>query len=84
MFRSILGVRKDTKLAARLLDLESPGWYTLVPIDSLKMDDPRACVLFYVYGDYCDGLEALDIEGVEYNFESDTRGWKKEISRRLT
>jgi hypothetical protein len=45
---------------AALLDEIRPGWWRSVAFDQLAMDSCDQCVLGQVFGEYSDGLQALD------------------------
>jgi hypothetical protein len=47
---------------AALLDEHAPVWPTKINLDTLNLSDCTYCVLGQVYGDYEDGLRALDGE----------------------
>jgi hypothetical protein len=56
---------------AELLDDRCPEWYSRIHLPSLNMADPDECLLAQLYGDYCDGVNALSLAGdtdVHYGF----------------
>ncbi len=48
--------------AAKLLDVELPGWANKIDVDSLDMREPNKCILGQLYNDYMIGIEKLDID----------------------
>ena len=45
---------------ARLLDQENPSWYENVDTNLLRQHSVYGCVLGQLYGDYDNGLDALE------------------------
>lgn len=76
-----------TEQGAALLDQKSPGWYEHVDTKSLRVVDPKRCVLAQVFGCYGKGTVKVGIRGDEaysYGFAGYglDRKWIKEIKKR--
>jgi hypothetical protein len=50
---------------ATLLDEIRPNWYNEVNLDTLNMDDGRACLMGQLYGGYTKGRTELGISAVD-------------------
>ena len=57
------------RAGAVLLDAEYPGWAEEIDLDTLDMGDCIECVLGQLYGDYMDGMAALDPAAAESDEE---------------
>jgi len=88
--------RARAAAGAALLDRLVPGWWRIVRIRKLNINDVCYCVTGQLFGSYNEGLEQLHLTGNDapvYGFTSNdededpgmwdlTRAWKDEIRRR--
>lgn len=80
---------------AALLDRIAPGWWRHVRSRKLDLADACNCITGQLFGDYSDGLDALNLdtaEAREYGFDTRdgdsggfwtlNRAWREEIRKR--
>lgn len=53
-----------------LLDERVPGWVNLVNPLGLNIESTEQCVLGQIYGQYNEGVDALDINPERYGFDA--------------
>jgi hypothetical protein len=54
---SIIEKRIDSVIAK--LDIVAPEWRSKINLDYFTIENPEACVLYYVFGGYIEGFTAL-------------------------
>lgn len=71
-----------------LLDQQRPGWRSEIDLGTLDLGNCQVCVLGQIFGDYEDGLEALDIsDPYKYGFNAVdgmyalTEAWKDALGK---
>ena len=71
-----------------LLDQQRPGWRSEIDLGTLDLGNCQVCVLGQIFGDYEDGLEALDIsDPYKYGFNAVegmyalTQAWKDALGK---